>query len=117
MFGKKKEKMVDPLIQERDKLILEVHRWMNIVQAQVDIVMAQQKMCYLFPIGCPDDLATGEQLAVERTKLRNRVAEYDLAVRNYNEFSKNHPEIRCAKFIDSHQMIQNYIRCEIMRHR
>ena len=95
MFGKKKEKMVDPLIQERDELVLEVHRWMNIIRTQVDIVMAQQKMCYLFPVGCPDDLA----------------------VRNYNEFSKNHPEIRCAKFIDSHQMIQNYIRCEIMRHR
>ena len=117
MFCKKKEKMVNPLIQERDRLIFEVHRWMNIVQAQVDIVLAQQKMCYLFPVGCPDDLATGEQLAVERTKLRNKVAEYDLALRNYNEFSKNHPEIRCAKFTDSHQMIQDYIRCEIMRHR
>lgn len=110
MFGKKKEKMVDPLIQERDELVLEVHRWLGIVQAQVDVVLAQQKMCYLFPVGCPDDLATGEQLAVERTKLRNKVAEYDLALRNLHEFCKNHPEIRCGQFEDSHQMIQNYIR-------
>ena len=115
MFCKKKEKMVDPLIQERDKLILEVHHCIDIVHAQVDIVLAQQKMCYLFPLRCPDDLATDKQLAVERTKLRNKVAEYDLALQNYNEFSKNHPEIRCVKFTDSHQMIQDYIRWEIQR--
>ena len=110
MFCKKKEKMVDPLIQKRDKLIFEVHRWSDLIRVQVDVILAQQKMCYLFPIGCPDDVATGERLAEERSKLRNKVAEYDLALRNLNEFCENHPEIPCCKFQDSHQMIQDYIR-------
>lgn len=109
MFGKKQVE-INPNIQKRDELVMEVHRWSNEIDYQIDIVMAQYQMTFLFPLGCPDDCATHSKLEKEQKHLRNLVAEYDLAMYHLRQFAKEHPDIRCPEFEESHEAIRTMLR-------
>lgn len=113
MFGFKKNTAVpaeNPILKERDNLVSEVCRWRELMLAQVDVVLAQEKMTHLFIPNCPDDVATQDDLLTEQTKMRNLVGEYDAARANLIRWTKNHPEIPQGTFLDSHIAIRNHIR-------
>ena len=112
MFGFKKrtQPAVDPVHEERDRLVLEICRARDCLCTQVRITQAQLQMCYLFPPGSPDDTHTARVLSEERRKLQIRTAEYDLARDNLIQWKKDHPEIRQVDYLESHKVIQNEIR-------
>lgn len=109
MFKKRKEEP-NPLIEKRNELDAEIRRWWNDINFKIDVVMAQYQMTFLFPAGCPDDEATKRQLEKEQIHLRNMVAEYDSARAKLHQFAKEHPEIPCADWEDSHEAIQTMLR-------
>lgn len=112
MFGFKKrtQSAVDPVLEERDRLVREIIHARDCLCAQVRITQAQLQMCYLFPPGSPDDLLTAEVLGEERKRLQIRTGEYDLARDNLIQWKKDHPEIQQVDYLNSHQIIQNEIR-------
>lgn len=109
MFRKKKQ-IENPLISKRDELSAEVSRWWHEIDHQINVVLAQYQMTFLFPLGCPDDQATRLDLEKEQTHLRNMVAEYDNARATLHRFAKEHPEIRCPDWEDSHAAIHTMLR-------
>lgn len=111
MFKKRKIKEeYNPVKIRRDELQSEVRRWFNEIDRQLDVVLAQSQMTFLFPSGCPDDRHTKEVLEREQKHLQALVGEYDWAVANLQGFAKDHPEIICATCQDSHTAIRTMLR-------
>ncbi len=113
MFFKRKKELVElpsGLVETRNELSSEVSRWWNEINRQIDNVMAQYQMTFLFPAGSPDDKATRSDLEKEQTHLRNMVAEYDNARATLIRFSREHPEICCPDWEDSHNAIRTMLR-------
>lgn len=106
---RKKIEMATPLEVRRSELSMEVNGWWHKIDRQLDEVLAQYQMTFLFPSGSPDDLHTKEVLEREQTHLRNMVAEYDLARLNLHNFAKEYG-INCAEFEDSHTAIRTMLR-------
>lgn len=107
---RKKNVQPDPLLEKRDALSAEVGRWWSEIDAQLDTILAQYQMTFLFPFGCPDDKATREDLEKEQMHLRSMVGEYDCALMHYRKFMKEHPEIHYAQWQDSHTAIRSMLR-------
>lgn len=111
-FKRRKEAAELPsgLVKTRNELSSEVSRWWNEIDNQIDNVMAQYQMTFLFPAGLPDDEATKKQLETEQIRLRNMVAEYDNARATLIRFAREHPEIHCSIWEDSHKAIHTMLR-------
>lgn len=111
MFGKRKTvEEVSWEIRKRNELAGEVGRWWHEIDRKLDDVLAQYQMTFLFPSGSPDDLATHSDLAKEQAHLRNMVGEYDAARANLIRFGKEHPEVNCPDWQDSHTAIRTMLR-------
>ena len=112
-FRKRKEVPVElpsGLVETRDELNAEVRRWWYEIDAQIDVVLAQHQMTFLFPFGSPDCEATHADLQKKQIHLRNQVAEYDSARAKLHTFAMTHPEIHCPAWQDSHEAIRTMIR-------